>query len=88
MPPFPYDTGFYRNSMASLTWKPLKGWRIQDNDGMTWFRNMSNDQEPPEHGWMVFKNGDYVASDLVVTLYLEKEVLLLSFFCAFSGQVF
>ena len=51
------DTGFYSNSMATMTWKRHKGWRIQDNDGMTWFRSGSNGRWPPTEGWSVFKEG-------------------------------
>lgn len=48
---------------------------------MTWFRNSSKEQYPPEGGWMAFNNGEYVASDLMVTLNTIEEALLLSCFC-------
>ena len=62
--------------MATMAWKRHKGWRIQDNDGMTWFRSGSNDRWPPTEGWSVFKEGEYVPSDLVVDVFTVTEVWL------------
>ena len=44
--------GVFENSMATLTWKKQKGWRIQDVDGgMTWFRHDDlGAADPPTKG--------------------------------------
>ena len=76
--------GVFENSMATLTWKKQKGWRIQDVDGgMTWFRHDDlGAADPPHEGWRVFREGHaYAESDLKV--WLEEAWSCFSFFSVF-----
>ena len=76
--------GVFENSMASLTWKGRKGWRIMDLDGgMTWFRHDNlQAEDPPHENWRVFKEGGgYVESELKV--WLEEAWSCFSFLPVF-----
>ena len=77
--------GVFENSMASMTWKSRKGWRIMDVDGgMTWFRHPNlHAEDPPHENWRVFREGhdEYVASDLKV--WLEEAWSCFSFLPVF-----
>ena len=66
--------------MSRLSWRKGKGWRIQDNDGHTWFRNDAwESAQPPAKGWTVYdEGGPYLESDLEVHIYVGAEEVWLT----------